>query len=137
MSVNQINSNTLQKSDSKVSEMKKTQDMFFKLLVTQLKCQDLDNTVDMTQMTQQLFQMNELQTILDIKYKLDDVNQNLQSNQAAGMAGKYIVSETDQIAINNDHKVIPISYIINGDGNANVKIGVLNQNGDMVYESNL
>ena len=137
MSINQINTNTSHRVDSRVAEIKKTQDMFFKLLITQLKCQDLDNTVDMTQMTQQLFQMNELQTILDIKYKLDDVNQNLQSHNLGSMIGKYIVSKTDQISISNDNAVMPLSYIIDGNSNSNVRIDVLDNKNNIISQYDL
>ena len=107
MSINQINSNTIQKTDPKMAEMKKTQNLFWKLLTTQLKCQDIDNTVDMNQMTQQLFQMNELQTLIAIDHKLDEMNHSLKSSELGGIAsnivGKYALTKTDKIAVNSEN----------------------------------
>ena len=65
---------TQQDKDPKLAEMKKAQNMFFKLLTTQLQCQDIENTVDMNQMTQQIFQMNELQTLIAIDHKLTRIS---------------------------------------------------------------
>jgi flagellar basal-body rod modification protein FlgD len=139
MSVNQINSNTPQKNDPRAVELKKAQNMFFKLLTTQLQCQDIENTVDMNQMTQQIFQMNELQTLISIDHKLDEMNQSLKSNESAGMAGnmvgKYAATKTDKIAVNNENAVVPVSYIIDGNAPADVQIKVLDDKGHMIYET--
>lgn len=145
MSINQINPNSTPKIDPKVTEMKKAQNMFFKLLTTQLQCQDIENTVDMNQMTQQIFQMHELQTLMEIKHQLHDMNHNLESNGAANMAsnivGKYAMTKTNEIAVSHDHEVLPISYIINGNNSQNnkaeVKINFLNHNNQLVHQVNL
>lgn len=141
--LNSINSktSTLQDKDARVAEMKKAQNMFFKLLTTQLQCQDIDNTVDMNQMTQQIFQMNELQTLIAIDHKLDEMNHTMQAGGETGMAsnmvGKYALTKTDEIAVNSQNPVLPVSYIIDGNGEIEATMRVLDKSGTLIHEAKL
>lgn len=127
-------------SEKRMAEMKKTQQMFFKLLMTQLKCQDIENTVDMNQMTQSLFQMNELQTLISIDGKLSDIDENLKLGErfgtASNMIGKYVLTKTNHVNI--DQSTLPLNYLVKGEENSvNAMIRVINSNGNVVYEKSL
>lgn len=141
--LNSINSknNQLQAKDERLAEMKKAQNMFFKLLTTQLQCQDIENTVDMNQMTQQIFQMNELQTLIAIDHKLDEMNDNIKVSNAANIAGniigKYALSKTDTIAVNENDSLLPISYIVDNIGEAEALIKVFDDGGNIVHEAKI
>lgn len=127
--------------DERIAEMKKAQNMFFKLLTTQLQCQDIENTVDMNQMTQQIFQMNELQTLIAIDHKLDEMNDNIKassaSNIASNMIGKYALTQGDTIAVNENDSLLPISYIIDSLGEAEAIIKVCDDKGNVVHEAKI
>ncbi len=141
--LNSVNNkvNTQQDKDARVVEMKKAQNMFFKLLTTQLQCQDIENTVDMNQMTQQIFQMNELQTLIAIDHKLDEMNQNIKDGEIGGMAsnmvGKYVLTRTDEITVNEGNPTLPVSYIIDGTGEVDATMRVVDQNNNLIHEAKL
>jgi flagellar basal-body rod modification protein FlgD len=141
--LNSINSkgNQLQAKDERLAEMKKSQNMFFKLLTTQLQCQDIENTVDMNQMTQQIFQMNELQTLIAIDHKLEEINSNVSSNSSANIAntmlGKYGLTETNKVAVSNNDGTIPISYIIDSNDVVEAAIKVSDEAGNVVHEGKI
>ncbi len=126
----------------KMAEMKKTQQMFFKLLTAQLKCQDLDNTVDMNQMTQNIYQMNELQTLMSIDYKLDGIATGLNKSgslpTASNMIGKFALTRGDSIAIDAQSSEIPISYIVDSHSqNVSATIKIMDPSGNLVHQAQL
>ncbi len=128
--------------DIKAAEIKKSQDMFFKLLMAQLKSQDVENTVDMNQMTQQIFHMNQLQTLMSIDNKLDDLNENLHGSSAfnlgSNIIGKYAMTENDQIVVSNNEMEIPVSYIIDGNRQpVNIVMKVVDSQGKMIFENKI
>lgn len=128
--------------NEKLAEMKKTQQMFFKLLTTQLKCQDIDNTVDMNQMTQNIYQMNELQTLMSIDYKLDSITKDFQKNgsiaSASNMIGKFALTKGDSISVDSNSSEIPVSYIVDGIGkNVSATVRLVDDNGQVVHEAKL
>jgi flagellar basal-body rod modification protein FlgD len=126
--------------NEKLAEMKKTQQMFFKLLTTQLKCQDIDSPVDMNQMTQNIYQMNELQTLMSIDYKLDGITRDFQKNgsltNASSMIGKFALTKSDSISVDSSSSEIPVSYIVDGMGRK-ASVRLLDDNGQVVHEAKL
>lgn len=140
--INTVNQTQVNQKEAKASELKKSQDMFFKLLMTQLKCQDVENTVDMNQMTQQIFQMNELQTLMSIDSKLDGLNESMSGgaafNLASNMIGKYALTQNDKITVSRDNSATPISYIVDGNGQpVDVIMKVLDNKGNIISENKM
>jgi flagellar hook assembly protein FlgD len=126
--------------NEKLAEMKKNQQMFFKLLTTQLKCQDIDNTVDMNQMTQNIYQMNELQTLMSIDYKLDGITRDFQKNgsiaSASNMIGKFALTKSDSISVDSSSSEIPVSYITDSMGRK-ATVRLVDESGQVVHEAKL
>lgn len=129
------------KDVARATELKKTQDMFFKLLTTQLKCQDIDNPVDMNQMTQQIFQINELQTLMEVKGLLRDINDSMKSSEAITLAsnilGKHVVTKTSNVSVSASDPTLLVGYKIAGEGEANAIMKILNDNDQVVHEVEL
>lgn len=128
--------------NAKLAELKKTQQMFFKLLTTQLKCQDIENTVDMNQMTQNIYQMNELQTLMSIDYKLDGLTGELKQKGSlaslGNMIGKFALTKGETLSIDSQSSEIPISYIVDAKGkNSNATVKLLDQKGQLVHEAQI
>ncbi len=139
--INAIKPKTIEENgrDKKMAEIKKAQQMSFKLLMTQLKYQDVDSPVDMNQLTQNLFQMNQLDTLKSIDYKLDNIstgfNKSGSLSTASNIIGKFAVTKGDSIAVDSQNSEIPISYIIDSNGqNINATMQVLDANGKLVHE---
>ncbi len=127
----------------KTAELKKAQQTFFKLLTAQLKYQDLDNPVDTNQITQNIYQMNELQTLMSMDSKLDDMKDMMQRSvslqSASNMIGKYAISRNNHFTVENPGEMIPINYVFNSDMDKaeNVIVKVFDMSGKIVHESHL
>jgi len=142
---NSINTLKSQTSDDgqnkKLTEIKKNQDMFFKLLTTQLKYQDIDSPVDMNQMTQNIYQMNELQTLMSIDYKLDSINNDLKKSgslsNASSMIGRFALTKGDSIAVDAQSFEIPINYIVDSHQNVDATVKILDSNNQLVHQAQL
>jgi flagellar hook assembly protein FlgD len=127
----------------KLAELKKHQQLSFKLITAQLKNQTIDNPADTNQMTQNILQMNAVQNLIGIDSKLDDITTMMQQsaslNSASNIIGKYAVSKGNDFAVENTSDVIPINYIINSNSGSveNVMVRVFDNAGKIVHESHL
>lgn len=123
-----------------MEKIKKEQKKFFDIFLTSLKMQDLDNTVDINQMSQQLYQMNELQLLLENNKQLGEINHNFKNstdfNIAGTLIGKYVVTRSDAIAVKQSQPYVPVSYRVAGESK-NVKIQVLDQGDNIIHEEAL
>lgn len=129
------------KTNERAAEIKKNEKMFLQLLTKQLQYQDVSNPVDMNQMTQNIFQMNELQTLMSIENKLNEMSNGMRDGEGLAMAnniiGKHVLTRTNNVFVSHENSSLPISYIIDGDSQATVNIKVVNDKGEIVHEETL
>ena len=128
---------------SKEDQAKKTQKMFFNLLATQLKYQSPDNPVDSNQMVQNIYQMNELQTLISIDTKMDKMVDNLNQfnavQSATSIVGKYAVSENNELNVDDEQKILPFNFLIDGTTEKadNVTVRIRNSKHELIHEEHL
>ena len=81
---------------------------FMKLLVAQIRNQDPLNPSDSTQMVTQLAQFAGVESLADIRSSMHGVDNGLQVLQAAGLTGRRVTVNTDQLVLSRDSRDIAI-----------------------------
>ena len=81
---------------------------FMKLLVAQIRNQDPLNPSDSTQMVTQLAQFAGVESLADIRSSMYGVSGGLQVLQAAGLAGRRVSVNTDQLLLSQDSRDLAI-----------------------------
>ncbi|GAA4651905.1 flagellar hook assembly protein FlgD [Kistimonas scapharcae] len=77
---------------------------FMKLLVAQIRNQDPLNPSDSTQMVTQLAQFAGVESLADIRSSMHGMDHGLQVLQAAGLAGRRVTVNTDQLVLSRDSR---------------------------------
>ena len=125
----------------KKDALAQAEDLAFKLLITQLKCQDLDSAIDTNQMVQNLYQMNQLQTLKSIEGKIQQLqtsmNDNMNLSVAHNVIGKYAVIKDDNITVEPNVQFLPINYMIDSFGEHNATLKLLDRNNQIAYQTQL
>lgn len=109
------------------------QDMFFKLLITQLQNQDPTNPMDGTEFTAQLAQFSQLEKLDTMNSSLDYLQlylASLNNAQTVDFIGKEITARGDAVELAADSSA-DLSYSLAGDAHS-VTIEIYNQDGHVV-----
>jgi flagellar basal-body rod modification protein FlgD len=109
------------------------QDMFFKLLITQLQNQDPTNPMDGTEFTAQLAQFSQLEKLDTMNSSLDYLQlylASLNNAQTVDFIGKEITARGDAVELAADSSA-DLSYSLAGDAHS-VTIEIYNQDGQVV-----
>jgi flagellar basal-body rod modification protein FlgD len=91
---------------------------FMKLLVAQIRNQDPLNPSDSTQMVTQLAQFAGVESLADIRSSMHGMDHGLQVLQAAGLAGRRVTVNTDQLVLSRDSRDIAIEVDTDTDTDA-------------------
>jgi flagellar basal-body rod modification protein FlgD len=109
------------------------QDMFFKLLITQLQHQDPLNPMDSTDFTAQLAQFSQLEKLDKMNSALDYTQlylASLNNAQAVDFIGKKIEAKGDTVELTDDGSTT-INYSIAEDAHT-VTVDIYDMNGELV-----
>lgn len=109
------------------------QDMFFKLLITQLQNQDPTNPMDGTEFTAQLAQFSQLEKLDTMNSSLDYLQlylASLNNAQTVDFIGKEITARGNAVELADDSSA-DLSYSLAGDAHS-VTIEIYNQDGQLV-----
>ena len=109
------------------------QDMFFKLLITQLQNQDPTNPMDGTEFTAQLAQFSQLEKLDTMNSSLDYLQlylASLNNAQTVDFIGKEITARGDAVELDANGSA-NLSYILAGDAHT-VTIEIVDQNKEVV-----
>jgi flagellar basal-body rod modification protein FlgD len=109
------------------------QDMFFKLLITQLQNQDPTNPMDGTEFTAQLAQFSQLEKLDTMNSSLDYLQlylASLNNAQTVDFIGKEITARGDAVELAADSSA-DLSYILAGNAHT-VTIEIVDQDGQVV-----
>lgn len=124
---------------AKEAAIKKNQDMYFKLLVAQLQNQDIDNNVDMNQMTQNLFSMNQVQSLMSIEKQLDEIKEFYSDRRElqADFLGKSAVIESNKVYLDDSISSIHLGYKVNSQSEARLEYKIKNDRNEVLYQDSL
>jgi flagellar hook assembly protein FlgD len=128
------------KEDKMAKEFKKLQDMNFKLLMAQLRNQDIENTADTNQMTQLFLEMQNGQSLLSIKQELQSLNANMGQNlmqSMTGLIGKYALTRGDRFNLDQNSISMPISYQIPEAGLYRADIRILDSQNQVIHQDKI
>jgi flagellar basal-body rod modification protein FlgD len=135
-----INNNVTSSVTKQEIAMKKQQEMYFKLLMAQLKNQDPENTTDSNEMIQTFMQMQNGQAMLNMQHQLESLNNNFSKNfmqSMTGMIGKYALTKNNQFILDENSFVAPISYKIDNPGLHRLDIKILDDEGQIVHQDKI
>lgn len=114
------------------------QDMFFKLMVTQLNNQNPLKPQEGKEFLSQLAQFSTVTGIQDLQKTFSDFVANMnqgQSLQAAGLVGKNVMIQSDRAVLGMSGEVRGAATVPAGGGD--VRLRVLDANGGQVYAADL
>ncbi len=123
-------------------EIDKHEKMFLNLLATELKNQTPDKPVDSGQMMQQIAQITQLRTTLQLNSKVEEIKNAISSSSnllnASMVVGKNVVHEGDIVTVGENAKSIPIYYkpeqVMVGH---KIELVVLDKKGETLYSKDL